>query len=166
VFQKFMNILHYFLRWTHTAEAVFVFRYMLLSILLWLPAVFKSSAHFYYTNKGIWALIMAQTILTVYAGDQMYNYVIRIGGTFLGLIMGLLIWYIGNANGNGNPYGLAASYAVLIIPVMFVRLFAPPVFARRDSRHCHSGTHHRILMDRWPPTSTFRSWHWMERRVA
>ena len=104
---------------------------------------------------------MAQTILTVYTGDQMFklvapglcvprpylnchSFVIRIGGTLLGLIMAILIWYIGrhstlirrvlcyshsgagNGGGNGSPYGLAASYAVLIVPVMFVRLFAPP----------------------------------------
>jgi len=104
---------------------------------------------------------MAQTILTVYSGDQIFklvtpglcvrcpclnwhSFVIRIGGTLLGLIMAILIWYIGrhstpirrvlfyspsgagNGSGNGSPYGLAASYAVLIVPVMFVRLFAPP----------------------------------------
>jgi hypothetical protein len=55
---------------------------------------------------------MAQTILTVYAGDQIYKYVvsvpggllpyllepsymIRLGGTFMGLIIALLMWYIG-----------------------------------------------------------------------
>ncbi|KAF8504549.1 hypothetical protein F5888DRAFT_759358 [Russula emetica] len=128
LFQKFMNLLHLFLRWTKTAEALFVFRYVLLSILLWLPAVFRNSAHFYYVNKGIWAVIMAQTILTVYAGDQIFNFMIRIGGTLLGLITAILIWYIGNGGGNGNPYGLAASYAVFIVPVIFVRLFAPPQF--------------------------------------
>jgi hypothetical protein len=104
---------------------------------------------------------MAQTILTIYAGDQIFklvapglcvrcpylhchSFVIRIGGTLLGLVMAILIWYIGrhstpirrvlcyspsvagNGSGNGSPYGLAASYAVLIAPVLFVRLFAPP----------------------------------------
>ena len=63
VFQKFMHLLHSFLQWTKTAEALvrlpfhhffvevltryiqkFVFRYALLSILLWLPSVFKNSA--------------------------------------------------------------------------------------------------------------------------
>ncbi|KAI0291950.1 hypothetical protein BC826DRAFT_1020543 [Russula brevipes] len=125
LFQKFMDLLHRLEQWTKTAEAVFVFRYVVLSILLWLPSVFKNSAHFYYINKGVWSLIMAQTILTVYAGDQIFNYVIRIGGTLLGLGVALLMWYIGNGNGNGTPYGLAASFAVLIIPVLFVRLFAP-----------------------------------------
>ena len=109
---------------------------------------------------------MAQTILTVYAGDQMFklvapglcvlrpcrdlhwhSFVIRIGGTLLGTVMAILIWYIGrhpapirrvlcyshsgagNGGGNGSPYGLAASYAVLIAPVLFVRLFAPPQFS-------------------------------------
>ena len=35
---------------------------------------------------------------------------------------------LGNGNGNGTPYGLAVSYAVFILPVMFVRLFAPPKY--------------------------------------
>ena len=104
---------------------------------------------------------MAQTILTVYAGDQIFklvarglcvsrpclpwhSLVIRFAGTVLGLIMAILIWYIGrhsafvrrvlcyslsgpgNGGGHGSPYGFAASYAVLIAPVLFVRLFAPP----------------------------------------
>jgi hypothetical protein len=30
------------------------------SIALWVPAVCSTSAWFYYDNKGIWALIMAQ----------------------------------------------------------------------------------------------------------
>jgi hypothetical protein len=67
-------------------------------------------------------------------------------GTLLGLTAAVLIWYtgrhsaficrascyspsdLGNGSGNGNPYGLAASYGVLIFPVMFVRLFAPPQY--------------------------------------
>jgi len=124
-FQKFMHVLHHFLKWTKTTEAVFVFRYVLITILMWLPAVFKHSAHFFYVNKGIWALIMAQTILSPYAGDQLYNYVIRLVGTALALMTALLIWYIGNGSGTGSHYGLAISYAVFIIPVMFIRLFAP-----------------------------------------
>ncbi|KAI0266396.1 hypothetical protein BC834DRAFT_969435 [Gloeopeniophorella convolvens] len=128
VIQKFMNVLHLILQWLKTPEALFVFRYILITILMWLPSVFKTTAHFYYVNKGIWSLIMAQTILTVYAGDQLYNYIIRISGTFLGLVMGLLIWYTGNANGNGTQYGFAASYAVLMTPVLFIRLFAPPQY--------------------------------------
>lgn len=55
---------------------------------------------------------MAQTTLTIFAGDQLYKYVVlplilssvimnwnsyfaRLTGTFVGLILGLLVWYIG-----------------------------------------------------------------------
>ncbi|KAI0055431.1 hypothetical protein BV25DRAFT_1833168 [Artomyces pyxidatus] len=128
IVQKFMTLLHKGYKWTRTPEALFIFRYVLISILLWLPAVFKASAHFYYVNKGIWALIMAQTTLTIFIGDQLYNYVIRLAGTAIGLVYGLLIWYVGNARGNGTPYGEAASVAVFVLPLVFVRLFGPPQF--------------------------------------
>jgi len=62
----------------------------LVSVALWVPSVCHSTAWFYYTNKGLWALIMAQVChrhlfpllfgpevtfpfqmgLAVYAGDQ------------------------------------------------------------------------------------------------
>lgn len=56
---------------------------------------------------------MAQTTLTIFAGDQLYksvvfplsslssliinwnSYFTRLTGTFVGLILGLLVWYIG-----------------------------------------------------------------------
>lgn len=38
----------------------------------------------------------------------------------------MLGWYIGSANGPGNPYGLAAVMAVLSIVMMWCRLYAPP----------------------------------------
>jgi len=87
--------------------------------------VITKTAHFYYVQKGLWALIMAQTTLTVYVGDQLYNYVIRLTGTFIGLLIGLLVWYIGNANSRGNAYGAGASAAVFLVPLVFIRLFAP-----------------------------------------
>ncbi|KAI0266395.1 hypothetical protein BC834DRAFT_969434 [Gloeopeniophorella convolvens] len=123
--QRIMSGLHAMYQWTGTPEALFVFRYVFVSIALWVPAVVKSTAHFYYVQKGIWALIMAQTTLTIYAGDQLYNYVIRLAGTFIGLVFGLLVWYVGNAHAHGNAYGTAASVAVFLVPLMFLRLYAP-----------------------------------------
>lgn len=74
----------------------------------------------------------------------MYSYFARLLGTFVGLIVGLLGWYIGtcifynmispqkrssvvgNAKSNGTPYGTAAVMAVFLVPMVFVRLFSPP----------------------------------------
>lgn len=34
-------------------------------------------------------------------------------------------WYVGNGGGEGSPYGMAASAAFFIIPIVFNRLFNP-----------------------------------------
>ncbi|KZT25917.1 hypothetical protein NEOLEDRAFT_1132953 [Neolentinus lepideus HHB14362 ss-1] len=125
-FQKVMNGLSGVYGWAKTAEVIFAVKYVVLTIGLWLPAVFHNSAKFNYEQKGVWALIMAQMTLNVYASDQIFNYFTRLIGTFIGLIIGLLVWYIGSGHGKGNPYGIAASFGVFMIPTMFIRLFAPP----------------------------------------
>ncbi|KAH9950803.1 hypothetical protein B0H21DRAFT_721769 [Amylocystis lapponica] len=124
--QRFMNLLHAAYKWCKTPEAMFGFKNVIVTIALWLPAVISHSGKFYYAQKGMWALIMAQTTLNVYASDQIYNYVMRVFGTFVGGVYGLLCWYIGSANGNGNAYGVAASVAVFLVPLIFCRLYAPP----------------------------------------
>ncbi|KAJ7859304.1 hypothetical protein B0H14DRAFT_3135188 [Mycena olivaceomarginata] len=89
------------------------------------PARESQNYHFYYVEKGIWALIMAQTTLNISAADQIFNYFTRLLGTLVGLAIGLLAWYAGNGKGNGNPYGSAVAVGVCIIPLLFIRIFAP-----------------------------------------
>jgi hypothetical protein len=57
-------------RFFKSAEGIFSLRVAVVSVALWVPAVCHSTAWFYYENKGLWALIMAQMGLAVYAGDQ------------------------------------------------------------------------------------------------
>merc|ERR1711879_731460 len=38
--------------------------------------------------------------------------------------MGMLIWYI--AGGSGNPYALAVVFGIFCVPLVFLRIFAPP----------------------------------------
>lgn len=126
--QKVANTIHKVYMWSGTPEATFVFKYVIVSIALWIPAVLRTSAHFVYAEKGVWALIMAQTTLNIFASDQIFNYVARLLGTFLGALVGLVTWYIGFGSGNGSPYGTAATVAVFLVPVLFLRLFAPPQY--------------------------------------
>jgi hypothetical protein len=73
--------------------------------------------------------------------------VTRLIGTLIGLVLGLGAWYIGecclvscrnsyfyitifprligNGRGEGNPYGAGASVALFIIPIVFIRVYAP-----------------------------------------
>ncbi|KAF8206811.1 hypothetical protein K438DRAFT_1816457 [Mycena galopus ATCC 62051] len=134
--QRFMNSIHSIYRWTSTAEAIFTFKYVFISVALWLPAVIERSAHFYYVEKGIWALIMAQTTLNIYAADQIFNYVTRLGGTLLGLALGLIAWYAGNGSGNGNPYGAAAAFGVIVFPLVFLRVFSPEPYLAGNVMCC------------------------------
>ena len=76
-----------FFQFFKSANGIFALRMGLVSVALWVPAVCHSSAWIYYSNKGLWGLIMAQvcfifsffllcgdifiqTALAVYAGDQ------------------------------------------------------------------------------------------------
>jgi len=68
---------------------------------------------------------MAQTTLNIYAADQIYNLITRFLGTFAGLVIGLVAWYMGSGHGTGNPYGAAAATGAVMVPVVFIRLFAP-----------------------------------------
>ena len=47
-------------RFFKSPEGILALRSGIVSVALWIPAVCPQSAWFYYENKGIWALIMAQ----------------------------------------------------------------------------------------------------------
>lgn len=53
-------------------------------------------------------------------------YILRVLGTVFGLIITLLVWYIGNGDGYGNPYTTGLVLAVFLLPITFVRVHSPP----------------------------------------
>ncbi|WVF70551.1 hypothetical protein IAT40_005342 [Kwoniella sp. CBS 6097] len=125
VFQRFGRSIYHLWQGMTSDSGLFALKYALVSIALWIPAVCPSSAYFTYTNRGLWALIMAQTGLGVFTGEQILTFFIRMGGTILGLIIGMVVWYIGAARGPGNPYGIAAATMVFIAPCLFIRIALP-----------------------------------------
>ena len=124
------------------------------------------------------ALIMAQTTMNIYASDQIFkcaltntpghipidlmlpgSYVTRIIGTFAGLCLGLLSWYIGEiisirpcfvcfdvilmvgaARGPHIHYGIAASTAVSLVPIMWLRLYSPIQYQAGVTLFCVSAS--------------------------
>lgn len=82
-------------------SGIFALKYALVSIALFVPAVCENSAQFYYENRyillkncllrslrktrtrltrktrGLWALIMAQTGMGVFTGEQITSFVVR-----------------------------------------------------------------------------------------
>jgi hypothetical protein len=112
--------------WLINADGMYAIRMVVVTIALAIPAVIPSSAGFYYREKGLWALIMGQTTVVVYMSDFTLSLASRSVGTVVGGVVGLVAWYIGSGDGSGNPYGLAAIMAVVLMLLMWGRLFAPP----------------------------------------
>jgi len=101
--------------------------------------------------------LQAQTGLGVFPGEQIASFLVRIvsfrtfepcsvfstktyeqAGTVIGLVIGLIVWYIGApGNGSGNPYGITAATVrraafdmangklVFVGPILFMRILAP-----------------------------------------
>ncbi|KAK4700228.1 hypothetical protein P7C70_g6023, partial [Phenoliferia sp. Uapishka_3] len=99
----------------------------LLIALVALPAYFRSTAYFFYKQRGVWVLIMAALTSQQYVGDTTFQFVTRVFGTFGGALVGLVIWYIGAGTGHGSPYGIAACCAVAFPLLMFFRLYYTPI---------------------------------------
>ncbi|KAG6854200.1 hypothetical protein C0991_009513 [Blastosporella zonata] len=126
-FGRFFLRLGKVIRFFKSAEGIFAMRHAVVSIALWIPSVCSTTAAFYYGNRGLWALIMAQMGLAVYAGDQIAGLVVRLTGTIFGLLIGMAVWYIGAGGlGDGNPYGVVITTTVFISPFLLGRLAAPP----------------------------------------
>ncbi|KAG6828854.1 hypothetical protein H0H92_006561 [Tricholoma furcatifolium] len=115
-----------FFKFFKSPEGIFGLRHAVVSLALWIPSVCSSTAWFYYGNRGLWALIMAQTGLAVYAGDQIAGFVIRIAGTVAGLLLGIAVWYIGAGHGDGNHYGIVIATTAFVAPFYLARLAGPP----------------------------------------
>ncbi|KAG8864530.1 hypothetical protein FRB96_005033 [Tulasnella sp. 330] len=110
--QKIGQTVHYVRVWMVSPETIFAFKYM--------------TIRFTYTEKGLWALFMGQLTLALYISDQVQAVKGRIIGTLQGALVGMVAWYVGNGGGHHlNPYGLAASSGLFLIPVVFNRLFNP-----------------------------------------
>ncbi|KAF5137099.1 putative protein C57A7.05 [Metarhizium anisopliae] len=117
-------------KWLTNPGGMYALRMVIVTVALSVPAVLPNTAGFFYREKGIWAVIMAQTCLLMYMADFTFSLVSRGLGTILGGALALAAWYAGSGNGIGNPYGLGATTAVVSFIVMWWRLYLPPAFAQ------------------------------------
>ena len=115
-------------RWLFNPSGMYALRMVVVTIATAIPAAIPHSAGFFFREKGIWAVITAQTSLLVYMADLIFSVASRGIGTVIGGLMGTLAWYIGSGSGSGNPYGLAAILAVMVFILVWWRLFLPPAF--------------------------------------
>ena len=116
--------------WLFNPAGMYALRMVIATVATAIPASLPSSAGFFYREKGIWGVITAQTCMLVYMADVTFSIVSRGLGTVIGGVMAMIAWYIGSGSGPGNPYGLAASTAVMTVILLWWRIFLPPAFAQ------------------------------------
>jgi hypothetical protein len=49
--------------------------------------------------------------------------------------------HTGNGSGSGNPYGAAAAFGVVVLPLIFLRVFAPEPYLAGNVMCCVSSIH-------------------------
>ncbi|KAL3478469.1 hypothetical protein BJX99DRAFT_224202 [Aspergillus californicus] len=112
--------------WFTCDEGLYALRMVVVTIAVAIAGAIPHTAGFFYRERGLWGLIMAQTGLLVYMADFTFSVLARVIGTIGGGVLGLLAWYIGSGNGPGNAYGLSAILAVMLALLLWVRLYLPP----------------------------------------
>lgn len=114
--------------WLTNPAGMYALRMVIVTIATSIPAALPQTAGFFYREKGIWGVITAQTCVLIYMADFTFSLVSRGLGTVLGGAMGMAAWYIGSGSGPGNPYGLSAISAVMVLILVWWRLFLPAAY--------------------------------------
>ncbi|KAG6918461.1 hypothetical protein DXG01_014088 [Tephrocybe rancida] len=114
VFEVFVGYIYFSVTGLAGGNLLFGIKAGVLTVLLSLPSMLKSTAFFAYDNRFVWAIIMGQVTIARFRGDTTFGLVARTLATFLGGVLG-----------NGNAYGLAAVGAVSFPVLFFARLYWP-----------------------------------------
>lgn len=105
---------------------------------------FYGEVHYCTRNKVIWGIFMAQITSARFRGDTAFGFFARVISTIGGGIIGVIIWctfkifgipftvrlidrsrYISAGAGNGNAYGLAATFLVCFPAMFYFNLYWP-----------------------------------------
>ncbi|PPR08040.1 hypothetical protein CVT24_010839 [Panaeolus cyanescens] len=107
--------------WITSNEMIFALRMAVVTIALWIPVVCQSTTHLFVANFGIFAMVLGQSYVSVYAGQQIFMFLLRFLGTFIGVLLTAAGWYISAAgDSRGNGYALVVITTILVFPSIFV----------------------------------------------
>ncbi|KAI6782664.1 uncharacterized protein J7T54_003677 [Emericellopsis cladophorae] len=116
--------------WLFGVPGMFALRMVVVTLVTAIVSVIPHSSGFFYREKGIWVVITAQLCILTYMSDFAFSLLTRVVGTIAGGVLGMLVWYIGSGDGTDNPYGLAATTAVALPIVLWLRIFLLPVYVK------------------------------------
>lgn len=92
--EKFGNVIRSISHFLGSPESAFGFRAACATMSLAIVAFLRETQTFFVQQRLVWALIMIAISMTPTAGQASFQFVLRIVGTFVAMIVAWLMWYI------------------------------------------------------------------------
>lgn len=92
--EKFGNVIRSISHFLGSPESSFGFRAACATMSIAVIAFLRDTQTFFVQQRLVWALIMVAISMTPTAGQSMFQFVLRIAGTAIAMIVAWLIWYI------------------------------------------------------------------------
>jgi hypothetical protein len=94
VWERFGNFIRAISSFLRSSESAFGFRAACATMSIGIVAFLHDTQSFFVEQRIVWAMIMVAISMTPTAGQSIYQFVLRIIGTFIAMIVAWLIWYI------------------------------------------------------------------------
>ncbi|KAI7892507.1 uncharacterized protein EV154DRAFT_441374 [Mucor mucedo] len=115
-FERFFYKVHIYSQWMSSIDAMFALKTSAGFVLLSLPAFLPQSYAWFFAQHGQWATVTLMMWMFPMAGMFAFTIILRILGTVLGGVAGIIIWEITR----GNPYGLVILTFFVMWPLYYV----------------------------------------------
>lgn len=89
-----------------------------------IPYFVRTTAHWYYSIRMVWLVIMIAVSISESTGQTTYVFMSKLIYTFFGCLIGLVCWYISCGSAAGNYYGYGAVSGVIYLYLVFFRHFS------------------------------------------
>jgi hypothetical protein len=99
--EKFGNLIRGISHFLGSSESAFGFRAACATMSIAIIAFLRDTQTFFVEQRLVWALIMVAISMTPTAGQSVFQFVLRIVGTAIAMIVAWLIWYIPGQNTAG-----------------------------------------------------------------
>ncbi|KAG1469964.1 hypothetical protein G6F56_002956 [Rhizopus delemar] len=114
--ERFFYQLHQIARWAQSVETVFALKTATGFTLLSLPAFLAQSATWFFAWRGQWATVTLMMWMSPMAGVFLFGTIMRVIGTIVGGVLGIVVWEITR----GNPYGLSVLTFFVMMPFYYL----------------------------------------------
>ncbi|KAL0941993.1 uncharacterized protein CTRU02_204756 [Colletotrichum truncatum] len=94
VWQHFGNRVRKVSAFFGSGESMFGFRVAVATMTVGILAFLKNTQTFFTEQRLVWAMIMIAIGMTITAGQSIFGFVCRVGGTLVAMIFTFIIWYI------------------------------------------------------------------------